>query len=219
MGQEGKRNYQKELESILSQLPEEDPPRLLLHGCCAPCSSYVLEYLSAYFRITLFFYNPNIAPYEEYEKRREEAQRLVRSMQLKNPVEFLETGWENQRYQQMAAGLEELPEGGARCLACYRLRLEKTAQLAAQMGFPYFATTLTISPLKDPVKINRLGEEAAQRWGLGYLPSDFKKKNGFRRSVELSKQYDLYRQNYCGCIYSRLEAERREKDRTQAGNL
>lgn len=218
-GAKNGRNYQREMEQVLSRLDQENPPRLLLHGCCAPCSSYVLEYLSVYFQITLFFYNPNISSFEEYRKREEEAKRLIASMPLKNPVQFMEAPWENDRFEQAAKGLEQVPEGGSRCFACYKLRLEKTAETAAKLGFPYFTTTLTISPLKNAAKLNELGEEAAARWNLCFLPSDFKKKNGYKRSIELSHQYNLYRQNYCGCVYSQAAAENRERNRGLSGTL
>ncbi len=204
-----RRNYQRELEKILSRIQgEERVPRLLLHSCCAPCSSYVLEYLSQYFRITLFYYNPNIAPKEEYRKRVEEQKRLIEAMQTKYPVDFLEGDYEPCCFYELARGLEDMPEGGERCRRCFALRLEKTALEAADRGVDYFTTTLSISPLKDAQLLNQMGLSIAKDYGQTYLVSDFKKKEGYRRSVELSHIYGLYRQNYCGCIYSRRQAER-----------
>lgn len=198
------KNYQKELEKIIQKIESESRvPRLLLHSCCAPCSSYVLEYLSRYFDITVFYYNPNISPEEEYVKRTEELRRLIDELPALHPIR-LETGpYEPQRFYEMARGLEKEPEGGRRCFGCYRLRLEEAAKLAKEGGYDYFTTTLTISPLKNAQKLNEIGEELGQIYQVNHLPSDFKKKNGYKRSVELSAQYHLYRQNYCGCVYSK----------------
>lgn len=201
-------NYQKELDRVLAALPQDGaPPALLLHACCAPCSSYVLEYLSRYFSITLFYYNPNISPAEEYGHRAEEARRLVREMPLVHPVTVEEGKYEPQAFYELARGLEDAPEGGERCFACYRLRLRETARLAAARGFDWFCTTLSISPLKNAEKLNELGEEAGAEFGVRWLPSDFKKREGFKRSIVLSQEYGLYRQNYCGCVFSRPAAE------------
>ena len=200
-------NYQKELDRILAALPQDGaPPALLLHACCAPCSSYVLEYLSRYFSITLFYYNPNISPAEEYAYRAEEARRLVREMPLVHPVTVEEGRYEPQAFYELARGLEDAPEGGERCFACYRLRLRETARLAAARGFDWFCTTLSISPLNNAEKLNELGEEAAAEFGVRWLPSDFKKREGFKRTIVLSQEYGLYRQNYCGCVFSRPAA-------------
>ncbi|EET60931.1 hypothetical protein BRYFOR_06997 [Marvinbryantia formatexigens DSM 14469] len=196
------RNFQRELDSVITGLAGEAPV-LFLHSCCAPCSSYVLEYLSQYFRITVFYYNPNIAPEEEYRKRAEEQQRLIREMPLKYPVSFVEGDFDDTHFYEAVRGLEKEPEGGARCRVCFELRLRETARRAALMHADYFATTLTISPLKNAAVINETGEKLAREYGVSWLPSDFKKKNGFKRSGELSAQYGLYRQNYCGCIFSR----------------
>lgn len=197
------RNYQKELDKIIGrQVNEGRIPTLFLHSCCAPCSSYVLEYLSEYFRITVFYYNPNIYPGEEYAKRAEEQQRLISQMSLKYPVQFAEGVFEEKRFYDAVRGLEKEPEGGARCFVCYRLRLEETAKMAKAAGADYFATTLTISPLKNAAKLNEIGEELAEEYGVCWLPSDFKKKNGYKRSTELSAEYGLYRQDYCGCVFS-----------------
>ena len=206
-----KRNYQKELEKLIDQAQKEQKvPSLFLHSCCAPCSSYVLEYLSQYFNITVFYYNPNIYPEEEYQKRVHEITRLVNSMEFVHPVKLVEGHYDPQEFFQMAKGLENVPEGGERCFKCYRLRMEEAARLAAEGGFDYFTTTLSISPLKNAAKINEIGEELAEIYHVQHLPSDFKKKNGYKRSIELSHEYDLYRQNYCGCVYSRREAENRK---------
>lgn len=206
------RNYQKELEKIIDKITEEERvPRLFLHSCCAPCSSYVLEYLSRYFSITLFFYNPNIFPEEEYGKRVEELRRMLQEMKLVHPVTLMEGTYRPQDFFDMAKGLEQVPEGGERCFRCYRLRMEEAARLAREGGYDYFTTTLSISPLKNAGKINEIGEELAKLYQLPHLPSDFKKKNGYKRSVELSAEYGLYRQNYCGCIYSKKQAQNREK--------
>lgn len=203
------RNYQKELDSLLLALKTEKEkdrvPRLFLHSCCAPCSSYVLEYLSGYFEITVFFYNPNISPREEYEKRVEEIRRMIGEMEFVHPVHFVEGAYDPEEFFRMAKGLEKVPEGGERCFRCYRLRMEKAAELAKKGDYDYFTTTLSISPLKNARKINEIGEELAETFGVAHLPSDFKKKNGYKRSIELSCIYGLYRQDYCGCVFSKRE--------------
>lgn len=203
------RNYQKELDSLLLALKTEKEkdrvPRLFLHSCCAPCSSYVLEYLSGYFEITVFFYNPNISPREEYEKRVEEIRRMIGEMEFVHPVHLVEGAYDPEEFFRMAKGLEKVPEGGERCFRCYRLRMEKAAELAKKGDYDYFTTTLSISPLKNARKINEIGEELAETFGVAHLPSDFKKKNGYKRSIELSGIYGLYRQDYCGCVFSKRE--------------
>lgn len=198
-----RRNYQRELEEIIKKKEADGLiPKLLLHSCCAPCSSYVIEYLSSYFKILVFYYNPNLYPDEEYEKRVKEQMRFIQAFPAKHPVEFLSGDFEKERFYEAVKGLEQEPEGGARCFACYRLRLTETAKTAKRLGMDYFTTTLSISPLKNAVKLNEIGEELAEEYGVAYLPSDFKKKNGYHRSVELSKEYGMYRQDYCGCIFS-----------------
>lgn len=198
------RNFQKELDKKIEQLQAAgEVPRLLLHSCCAPCSSYVIAYLSNYFEITVFYYNPNISMQEEYQKRVMEQQRFIREFPAKYPVGFIEGAYEPQCFFERVKGYEQCEEGGERCFRCYALRLEKTAQLAAAQHFDYFTTTLTISPLKKSVKLNEIGFALSQQYGVAYLLSDFKKKEGYKRSIELSKEYHLYRQNYCGCVYSR----------------
>lgn len=270
------RNYQKELDKVIANLCEagKEVPTLFLHSCCAPCSSYVLEYLRKYFRITVFYYNPNITEEEEYRKRVAEQKRLIaayngnavcmenrkapaacsedgailtrhpggrqggctqdvdepvrdafssdRRIQAEQKrketaacgkgqepekqgyyINVIEGDYEPQRFYGIARGLEECPEGKERCFACYALRLGETAKRARDGQYDYFTTTLTISPLKNAAKLNEIGEQLAREYGIAWLPSDFKKKNGYKRSIELSKEYDLYRQDYCGCIYSR----------------
>ena len=203
------RNYQKELERLIERecTEENKVPRLLLHSCCAPCSSYVLEYLSKYFEITLLYYNPNIFPQEEYQKRVNELHRLVSEMHFRHPVTIIDGRYDPQEFFEAAKGLEDIPEGGERCFKCYRLRLDEAARIAAEGGYDYFTTTLSISPLKNAGKINEIGEELAGIYGVSHLPSDFKKKNGYKRSIELSAEHDLYRQNFCGCVYSRRQRE------------
>lgn len=194
-------NLQKELEKIIEQNKKEGiRPSLLLHACCAPCSSYCIEYLNEHFEITLFFYNPNIFPAEEYTHRVNELKRLVHEMGLNIPV--LEAENDTESFYALAKGRENIREGGARCFDCYRLRLEKTAKLARERGFDYFTTTLSISPLKNAAKLREIGLELEGEYGVKNLPSDFKKKEGYKRSIELSKKYNLYRQDYCGCEYS-----------------
>ncbi len=201
------RNYQKELERIIASIPEGNVPTLLLHSCCAPCSSYVLEYLSDYFAVTVLYYNPNIYPAEEFRHRADEQKRLIESLPSKYPISFIEGHFDSREFYEAVRGLEHIPEGGERCHACFRLRLEETARIAAENGFDYFTTTLTISPLKNAASLNKIGEETASRFGSAWLPSDFKKKNGYKRSVELSSEYGLYRQDYCGCVFSKKERE------------
>ena len=211
------RNYQKELDKIIEKLADK-APRLFLHSCCAPCSSYVLEYLRQYFRITVFYYNPNITEDTEYRKRVAEQKRLIAAYneELTGLVEddrggyliqVVEGDYEPQCFYEIAKGLEQCPEGGERCFACYELRLRETAKLAQAGGFDYFTTTLSISPLKNTAKLNEIGERLAQESGISWLPSDFKKKDGYKRSIELSKEYDLYRQDYCGCVYSKIKGK------------
>ncbi len=193
-------NYQKQLDNIIENL--QNAPKLLLHSCCAPCSSHCIEYLSQYFNITVLYYNPNIYPEAEYEKRKAEQKRLISEMDTKYPVKMLDCDFESVKFYSAVKGLENCREGGERCFICYRLRLEKTAIEAKNNGFDYFTTTLTISPLKNAQKINEIGEELAEKYCVKFLPSDFKKREGYKRSIELSKVYNLYRQNYCGCVFS-----------------
>ena len=180
-------------------------PSLLLHVCCAPCSSYVIEYLSEYFNITIYYYNPNISPIQEYNFRLEELSRLLKEMKEAENIEVLPCEYDPETFYEIAKGLEKEKEGGERCFKCYRLRLEKTAEAAKEKSFDYFTTTLSISPYKNAEKLNEIGKELSEKYNVPYLFSDFKKKNGYKRSIELSKEYDLYRQDYCGCIYSKRD--------------
>lgn len=212
------RNFQKELDRLIERLEQnnERGKRLFLHSCCAPCSSYVLEYLRNYFNITVFYYNPNISFAEEYKKRVAEQKRLIEAYNCQNdgyPIAVVEGDYEPEKFYDLAKGLEECPEGGERCFLCYEMRLRKTAEVARVGAYDYFATTLTISPLKNAKKLNEIGEQLAKEYGISWLVSDFKKKNGYKRSIELSAQYDLYRQDYCGCIYSKQEREKCKAER------
>lgn len=192
-------NYQNELDKIIANLNFR--PKLLLHSCCAPCSSYCITYLKNYFDITILYYNPNIEPIEEYNKRKEEQIKLCNIL----GVSIMDCDYDNDKYKEMACGLEQEKEGGARCFKCYELRLRKTASLASK--FDYFATTLTVSPFKNSNKINEIGMMLEKEYLIKYLPSDFKKKDGYKKSIELSHKYNLYRQNFCGCIYSKRQTE------------
>lgn len=250
------RNYQKDLDKIIESIGvgNKSAPTLFLHSCCAPCSSYVLEYLRRYFRITVFYYNPNISMEEEYRKRVAEQKRLIaayndaiseenvpnaspgdmqmrdgesqnvqaqsidlQNMQVQNEkkpgyyIEVVEGDYEPERFYEIARGLEQCPEGKERCFACYELRLREAAARAQEGRYDFFGTTLTISPLKNAGKLNEIGERLASEYGVKWLTSDFKKKGGYQRSIELSREYDLYRQDYCGCIYSKEEREQQKK--------
>ena len=207
-------NYQLECEREI-KLNEGRTPRLLLHSCCAPCSSYVLEYLTNYFDTTVLYYNPNITPAEEYAKRVDELKRLLSEAPYPNAVRLVEGRYDSREFFAIAKGLEDLPEGGERCFKCYTLRLEETARAAAEGGYEYFTTTLSVSPYKNAANLNAIGRELSEKYGVKYLYSDFKKKNGYRRSIELSAQYGLYRQNYCGCVYSAKAAEEKFKKKTE----
>lgn len=199
-------NYQKELDKVIEKnLAENKIPSLLLHVCCAPCSSYCLEYLSQYFSITVYYYNPNISINEEYDYRFNEEKRLVSLMNFKNPVTVVEGRYNPKEFFDVVKGFEKEPEGGKRCEQCFKLRLESAAQIASEKGFDYFTTTLTISPLKNADMLNSIGAEMGKKYGTNWLYSDFKKREGYKRSIALSKQYNLYRQNYCGCIFSKTK--------------
>lgn len=196
-------NYQKKLDGLLSRLePADGVKKLLLHSCCAPCSSYVLEYLSEFFEITIFYYNPNIYPESEYVKRVAEQQQLIEKMQARYPIHFQEGVYNREDFFAVTSGLEAVPEGGERCFRCYELRLRQAAEQAVAGGYDYFTTTLSISPMKNAAKLNEIGEQIGEQYGIKHLPADFKKRNGYKRSIELSKEYGLYRQDYCGCEYS-----------------
>ena len=203
-----KKNYQLVLEKTIKELQKDSKrPSLLLHSCCAPCSSYVMEYLEQHFDITIFYYNPNISPESEFRFRSEEQKRLIKDMGYS--VKYILGRYEPERFFALAKGHEQEVEGGARCFKCYRLRLEETAKAAKEGGFDYFTTTLSISPHKNAQVLNALGEELSLLYQVPYLFSDFKKKNGYRRSCELSVEYALYRQDYCGCPFSKAEALQR----------
>lgn len=202
-------NYQLEMEREIAAITARgDVPRLLLHSCCAPCSSYVLETLNPHFAITVYYHNPNISPKAEFDKRAAEQQRLIEEMPLIRPVSLVVPDYDNRVFFDAVKGLESAPEGGVRCAVCYRLRLEDTARYAKENGYEYFTTTLSISPLKNAALLNEIGQELGERYGVKYLPSDFKKKNGYLRSCELSREYGLYRQDHCGCVFSRRETDR-----------
>ena len=201
-------NYHKLCLEELSKL--DKPRKILLHSCCAPCSSYVITFLSNYLDITILYYNPNIAPKEEYEKRKEEQIRLIKNLKTKNKLDYLDCDYDNNLYNQSIVGYESFPEGGNRCHICFNLRLDKTAKLAKELKYDYFGSTLTVSPHKNSKIINEIGEKISQKYQIKWLYSDFKKNEGFKQSIELSKKYELYRQDYCGCIYSKQAREKQE---------
>lgn len=224
---ENKINYSRQTQKIIESLQENrdrgEQPRLLLHSCCAPCSSHCMEYLREYFDLTVFYYNPNITIAGEYEKRLAEEKRLIEAYNLQveeqsfadmhstpaaGKIGILEAPYDPQKWFERVRGLESCPEGGDRCTVCFEMRLRKTAEAAAAGGFDYFTTTLTISPLKDAQRLNRIGMQAGQEYGVTWLPSDFKKRDGYKRSIELSRQFGLYRQDYCGCIFSKAQRDR-----------
>ena len=207
-----KMNYRKKLEQLIEEFARDnEQPTLLLHVCCAPCSSYVLEYLVPHFRIKVLFYNPNITQAKEYEHRLEELKRFVAEAGYEDCVQIIEGPYDPSEFFDMAAGMEDLPERGLRCYHCYELRMRETAKTAAKLGFDYFTTTLSVSPHKNAEWINEIGEKLYEEYGVKHLPSDFKKKSGYLRSIELSGEYNLYRQNYCGCVFSKKEALKRQK--------
>lgn len=206
-------NYQQQLETLLQQLAAEGRrPRLLIQACCAPCSSYCLSYLCAAFETTAYFYNPNIAPKSEYDFRLEELRRLLAQLPMERPVAVLEGPYEPEAFLACARGHEEDPERGERCYRCYELRLRATAKAAKAGGYDYFCTTLSISPHKNADWLNEIGQRVGAEEGVAFLPSDFKKKGGYSKSIQYSKEYDLYRQDYCGCVFSKAEAARRTKN-------
>lgn len=201
-----KENYDKLLENLLKEIEtKKETPNLLLHSCCAPCSSYIISYLTNYLNITILYYNPNIYPKEEYLKRKEEQIKLINNIPTKNKLNIIDCDYDNNLYEEKIKGLELEPERGKRCTICFNLRLEKTAQLAKEKHYDYFGTTLTVSPYKNSNLINQIGKDLEQKYNLKWLPSDFKKKDGYKQSIQLSHKYNLYRQNYCGCIYSKKE--------------
>ncbi len=208
-----KQNYQLMLEETIQEITEANKvPKLLLHSCCAPCSSYCLEYLSDYFEITVFYYNPNIYPDEEYFHRAREQQAFIERFPAKHPISFVEGDFDKERFFQSVKGLENEPERGARCNVCFELRLGEAASMARQMNMDYFTTTLSISPMKDAALLNDIGSKMEEKYGVKYLHSDFKKKNGYKRSCELSQEYGMYRQDYCGCVFSYNESKARRME-------
>ena len=196
------RNYQRELDAVIAA-QEGKVPKLLLHACCAPCSSYCLEYLSQFFEITVLYYNPNISPREEYERRTAELERLAGEMSFAHPVKVIAGEYEPEKFYEAVRGLEKEPEGGERCTVCFRLRLSEALRTAEELECDYVTTTLTISPLKDAPRLNAIGEELCSQSKVAWLPSDFKKKGGYQRSIVLSREHELYRQDYCGCVFSK----------------
>ena len=228
-----KENYAKKLEAYIDEQQKNGVyPKLLLHACCAPCSSYCLEYLRQYFDITVFYYNPNIMRQEEYKKRVEEEKRLIAAYNQQveksdftgmnssvgaRKIEIIEGDYDPSYFLSKVKGYESCPEGGERCTICFEMRLEESAIIAKKYGFDCFTTTLTISPLKDAERLNRIGREMGEKHGVMFLPSDFKKKNGYKRSIELSHMFDLYRQDFCGCEFSRLQREREKQALAEKG--
>ena len=207
-------NYDKLLEGTIFKHKEQgEVPRVMLHSCCAPCSSYVIEYLSRYFHLTIFYYNPNISPIEEYLKRKNEQVRLIKEMNTKYNVDIIDCDYDNDLYERNIVGLENEPERGRRCDVCFRMRLYKTAVVAKESGYDYFCTTLTVSPYKNSKVINEIGFDVGHELGISYLASDFKKRDGYKRSIELSREFGLYRQDYCGCKYSKEVYERKLKEK------
>ena len=198
-----KTNYQIETDKCISDIPQGQKPTLLLQSCCGPCSSYVLEYLTNYFDVTVLYYNPNIQPEAEYEKRLYYQREVLRHI----PAKLMECDYDGAAFEKIAVGYESEPEGGARCTRCFLLRLEETAKRAKAGGFDFFCTTLTVSPHKDAERINRIGIELGEKYGVRWLPSDFKKRNGYLRSIQLAKEFELYRQDWCGCGYSHINFE------------
>lgn len=202
-------NYQKILEKTIEENQMKGiAPKLLLHSCCAPCSSYCIEYLSNYFEITIFYYNPNIYPEEEYSKRVKEQEQFTEKFPTKHPVTFLEGEYEKDKFYELTKGFEEEKEGGERCFRCYEMRLREAAEAAKKYKMDYFTTTLSISPLKNAAKLNEIGAKLEKEYGIPYLYSDFKKKGGYQRSVALSKEYGMYRQYYCGCVFSKNQRDK-----------
>lgn len=209
-----KENYQKILDETIAGLEERgEVPKLLLHSCCAPCSSYVLEYLSNYFYITVLYYNPNIYPEDEYYHRAVEQKRFIKEFPTKYPVTFVEGNFEPERFYETVKGYENIREGGERCFRCYELRLREAAEYAKKLNCDYFTTTLSISPMKNAAKLNAIGGMLAEEYGIPYLYSDFKKRDGYKRSTIISAEYGMYRQDYCGCVFSMREREEQKRER------
>ena len=212
-----KTNYQVILDKKLEEITKNNiVPTLLLHVCCAPCSSYVLEYLSNYFKITILYYNPNIYPETEFHKRQNELKEFIQKLNVKHKIELIETTYDSTPFYQTIKSLEHLGERSQRCYACYKLRMEESCKYAKKHNFDYFTTVLSISPYKNSDWINEIGKKLQEQYNINYLEADFKKKNGYQRSIELSKEYNLYRQDYCGCVYSQIEQKEKEKQKQQA---
>ncbi len=215
-----KQNFHAKMLKLIEQhCSEKDVPSLLLHSCCAPCSSYCLEVLSQYFNVTVFYYNPNIYPPEEYSMRVVEQERFINEFPAKHPIRFVEGNYDTAKFYEMAKGMEDIKEGGERCFACYELRLSETVEYAKEHGFDFFTTTLSISPLKNAEKLNEIGKKLEEEYEVKYLFSDFKKQNGYKRSTEISNEYEMYRQYYCGCVYSKKQRDdeiaAREREREE----
>lgn len=218
-------NYQIVMENLINEYclengrPKPELPRLLLHSCCGPCSSYCLAILSQYFRVTVFYYNPNIYPPEEYHMRVSEQARFIQEYPMANPVEFVEGKYDTERFYEMAKGLEAVKEGGERCFKCYELRLRESAMYAKENGFDFFTTTLSISPLKNSEKLNEIGKILEDEFQVKYLYSDFKKKEGYKKSTEISNEYGMYRQYYCGCVFSKKQRDDEIREKTAREKL
>ncbi|NMB09903.1 MAG: epoxyqueuosine reductase QueH [Tissierellia bacterium] len=206
-----KENYQLKLDEIIKNLDKNRKYKLLLHSCCGPCSSYVLEYLSEYFNIVVFYYNPNIYPEEEYFRRLKEQEDVINQIDSKNKIELISGEFETKKFYDAIKGLEKLGEGTQRCFECYSLRMREAAVLGEKINADFFTTTLSISPYKNAEKINEIGSNLEKEYNIRHLPSDFKKKGGYQRSIVFSKEHNLYRQDYCGCVFSQREAEKRRK--------
>lgn len=207
-------NYQLELEKTIKEHQKNGKiPTLLLHSCCGPCSTYVLEYLSNYFKISVLYYNPNIYPSEEYFFREDEQKRLIEKMTPKYPIDFIPSDYDPKEYYSKVHGYQNEKEGGKRCELCFDLRIRQAGVVAKKMGFDYFTTTLSISPHKNSQLLNQIGAKISEEVGVDYLFSDFKKKNGFKRSVELTEEFDMYRQDYCGCIFSMREMQEKQREK------
>ncbi|WP_300409416.1 epoxyqueuosine reductase QueH [Lagierella sp.] len=204
-----KKNYHLELERIIEGIDLDNPPSLLLHSCCGPCSTSVLEYLTSYFKVTILYYNPNIFPKEEYFKRLEEQKKVIEKVEGKFEIDFIEGRYVPEEYFDAVKEVKDLPEGSKRCFNCYELRLKEAAKFAVENKMDYFATTLSVSPYKNAQVINELGERIGEEYKVMHLPNDFKKKDGYKKSIELSKKWNIYRQDYCGCVFSKREAAER----------
>ena len=216
-------NYQKVMEELIrDNCSGQKVPSLLLHSCCAPCSSYCISCLAEHFHVTVFYYNPNIYPPEEFRMRAAEQKRFIEQYPTKYPVSYIEAPYEAERFYEMARGMEDVPEGGERCFACYEMRLRRSAEYALAHGFDFFTTTLSISPLKNAQKLNEIGAKLADEYAIRYLYSDFKKKDGYKKSTEISKEYEMYRQYYCGCVFSKRDRDRQiaaDHDRDHVDNM